>query len=102
MVLIVKRGTMYICVCKAVTDSQIRTAIDQGMCTRKKLTHCFGLGKDCGKCNQEVNALLEQKLISIQESFCPIYQSNDGSLNSSFQNQQAQYSQNQISIFDNH
>jgi bacterioferritin-associated ferredoxin len=80
---------MYICVCKAVTDSQIRTAIDQGMCTRKKLTHCFGLGKDCGKCNQEVNALLEQKLISTQELSCPIYQSNDGSLNSLFQNRQA-------------
>lgn len=58
---------MYICLCKAVTDSQIRTAIDQGMCTRKKLTHCFGLGKDCGKCNQEVNALLEQNIIPIQQ-----------------------------------
>jgi bacterioferritin-associated ferredoxin len=91
---------MYICVCKAVTDSQIRTAIEQGMCTRKKLTHCFGLGKDCGKCNQEVNALLEQKLISIQESSCPSYQPDDLPLNSLFDNKLAQYSQKQFNVMD--
>ncbi|WP_333875568.1 (2Fe-2S)-binding protein [Methylobacter sp.] len=57
---------MYICVCKAVTDSQILTAIENGVCTRKKLTHCFGIGKDCGKCNEEVNALLEQSMAPVQ------------------------------------
>ncbi len=50
---------MYVCVCKAVTDSQILTAIEQGVCTRKKLTHCFGVGKDCGKCNKDIIALLK-------------------------------------------
>jgi bacterioferritin-associated ferredoxin len=30
---------MYICVCKAVTDSQILTAIENGVCTRKQLVH---------------------------------------------------------------
>jgi bacterioferritin-associated ferredoxin len=54
---------MYICVCKAVTDSQILTAIENGVCTRKKLTHCFGIGKDCGKCNKDVSALLEQSSV---------------------------------------
>ncbi len=57
---------MYVCVCKAVTDSQILTAIDNGVCTRKKLTHCFGIGKDCGKCNKDVMALLEQKMATVQ------------------------------------
>ncbi|CAA9891336.1 BFD domain protein (2Fe-2S)-binding domain protein [Candidatus Methylobacter favarea] len=49
---------MYICICKAVTDSQILTAIENGVCTRKKLAHCLGIGKDCGKCNKEVMTLL--------------------------------------------
>jgi bacterioferritin-associated ferredoxin len=53
---------MYICVCKAVTDSQILTAIENGACSRKKLTQCFGLGRDCGKCNKEVVALLTQAI----------------------------------------
>jgi bacterioferritin-associated ferredoxin len=52
---------MYICVCKAVTDTQLRTAIDNGICTRRQLTHCFGVGKDCGKCNKEVKDLLKQR-----------------------------------------
>ncbi len=51
---------MYICVCKAVTDSQILTAIERGVCTRKQLIHCFGVGKECGKCNKEVTALLKR------------------------------------------
>jgi bacterioferritin-associated ferredoxin len=53
--------TMYICVCKAVTDTQLRTAIDNGVCTRRQLVDCFGVGKDCGKCNKEVKELLKQQ-----------------------------------------
>ena len=51
---------MSICICKAVTDGQIRTAIHNGICTHRQLIHCFGVGKDCGKCNKEVNELLKQ------------------------------------------
>lgn len=61
---------MYICVCKAVTDSQIVSAIESGLCTRKKLTHCLGLGKDCGKCNQHVNAIIQQYHPLIAETMC--------------------------------
>jgi bacterioferritin-associated ferredoxin len=51
---------MYICVCKAVTDTQIVKAIECGVCTRRELTHCLGVGKECGKCNKEVKTLLQQ------------------------------------------
>lgn len=57
---------MYICVCKAVTDSQIMTAIENGACSRKQLTQCFGMGKDCGKCNKEVIALLDKAVNHVQ------------------------------------
>jgi len=49
---------MYVCICKAVTDSQIRAAISQGACTRKDLAQCLKVGRDCGKCNAEVRELL--------------------------------------------
>jgi len=49
---------MYICLCKAVTDHQLESAIQQGLCTRKQLFECFGVGADCGKCNKEVHELL--------------------------------------------
>ena len=54
---------MYVCVCKAVTDTQIKKAIDQGVCTRKQLFECLGVGKDCGKCNKHVKALLGTNLL---------------------------------------
>jgi bacterioferritin-associated ferredoxin len=50
---------MYVCVCKAVTDTQIKQAIDNGVCTRRQLFQCFGVGGDCGKCNKQVKELLD-------------------------------------------
>ena len=51
---------MYVCVCKAVTDKQITAAINDGVCTRRQLFECFGVGSDCGKCNKQVKELLDQ------------------------------------------
>lgn len=53
---------MYVCVCKGVTDSQIKNAINSGICTRRQLFHCFGVGGDCGKCNKYVKELLDDHL----------------------------------------
>ncbi|UOA07196.1 bacterioferritin-associated ferredoxin [Methylobacter sp. S3L5C] len=53
---------MYVCVCKGVTDSQIKNAINSGVCTRRQLFHCFGVGGDCGKCNKYVKELLDDHL----------------------------------------
>ncbi len=53
---------MYVCVCKAVTDTQIKHAIDNGVCTRRQLFYCFGVGSDCGKCNKCVKELLDDHL----------------------------------------
>jgi bacterioferritin-associated ferredoxin len=49
---------MYVCVCKAVTDTQIKRAIDEGMCSRRELFKCLGVGGGCGKCNPQVKELL--------------------------------------------
>ena len=49
---------MYVCICKAVTDGQIREAINRGACTRKQIIQCLRVGRDCGKCNAEVRELL--------------------------------------------
>lgn len=49
---------MYICICKAVTESQICEAIRSGACTRKEITECLKVGTACGKCNREIRDLL--------------------------------------------
>ncbi|MBL1264558.1 (2Fe-2S)-binding protein [Methylomicrobium sp. RS1] len=50
---------MYVCVCKAVTDTQIKKAIDNGLCTRRQLFDCLGVGSECGKCSRQVKELLD-------------------------------------------
>jgi bacterioferritin-associated ferredoxin len=49
---------MYVCVCKAVTDTQIKSAICAGVSSRRELFKCLGVGGDCGKCHPHVKELL--------------------------------------------
>ena len=41
---------MYVCVCKAVTDPQIREAAQGGALTLKDLRRELGVTRDCGRC----------------------------------------------------
>ncbi len=41
---------MYICVCHAVTDRQIREAAQAGARTLKDLRRELGVTRDCGRC----------------------------------------------------
>ncbi|MSS76550.1 MAG: (2Fe-2S)-binding protein [Methyloglobulus sp.] len=49
---------MYVCVCKAVTDTQIKQAINEGLSSQRELFKCLGVGGSCGKCNPDVKELL--------------------------------------------
>jgi len=41
---------MFVCVCHAVTDHQIRDAVRTGVCTLKDLRRELGVTRDCGHC----------------------------------------------------
>ena len=41
---------MYVCVCQAVTDRQIREAVQGGARTLKDLRRDLGVTRDCGRC----------------------------------------------------
>lgn len=43
-------GPMYVCICKGITDSDIREAASCGMRTLKDLRRELGVASDCGKC----------------------------------------------------
>lgn len=49
---------MYVCICKAVTESQIRAAVRDGLCTHRDVSRCLQVGTVCGKCAPDVRALL--------------------------------------------
>jgi bacterioferritin-associated ferredoxin len=59
---------MIICVCKAVSDRHIRSAVKGGASSLRDLTRELGLGTCCGKCLPEAKATLSASLESRSES----------------------------------
>ncbi len=51
---------MYVCVCFAVTDKEIRRAIEDGADTREAVTRACRAGGDCGSCHRQIEAMIEQ------------------------------------------
>ena len=49
---------MYVCVCNAVTDRQIKDAVAEGADTLAKLQKCLPVSTCCGSCIQEVQGFL--------------------------------------------
>ena len=50
---------MYICICKAITDTQIRAAVDNGANSVCKLRKKFGLASSCGSCVEMTESILK-------------------------------------------
>ncbi|BAU49680.1 (2Fe-2S)-binding protein [Sulfurifustis variabilis] len=53
---------MYVCVCNAVTDGQIREAVCKGACTLKQLCASLGVASRCGRCASHVREVLHEAL----------------------------------------
>jgi bacterioferritin-associated ferredoxin len=53
---------MYVCLCKAVTDGQIRQAVCAGACTMRELRACLGVATECGRCGSHASRLLAETL----------------------------------------
>jgi bacterioferritin-associated ferredoxin len=49
---------MIVCVCKAVSDRHIRSAVNGGICSVTELSRKTGLGTCCGKCVPEARATI--------------------------------------------
>jgi bacterioferritin-associated ferredoxin len=74
---------MWVCLCKGVTDGQIRSAINAGARTPVEIgAHCRA-GTGCGGCLPEVHRLLDDHLTSqafyATCSGCPLLVDDGGS-----------------------
>ncbi|SEQ24306.1 bacterioferritin-associated ferredoxin [Solimonas aquatica] len=57
---------MIICVCKAVSDRQIRRAVrEDGVVSLRELNRLYGLGSCCGKCVPHARQLLDETLATL-------------------------------------
>ncbi|NIM69355.1 MAG: (2Fe-2S)-binding protein [Xanthomonadales bacterium] len=53
---------MYVCICKAVTESQIRQAVAEGARDLKQLRAATGCSSKCGCCLETAQAVLVDEL----------------------------------------
>lgn len=58
---------MYICVCNAVTERQIRQCAQLG-CSLEDLREHLGVGTSCGKCKHAAKLILREECSAIVES----------------------------------
>lgn len=55
---------MYICLCNAITDAEIREAVqEEGITTFNELKQCLGVSMGCGKCAPYAQDILEETLL---------------------------------------
>jgi bacterioferritin-associated ferredoxin len=52
---------MYVCICNAVTESQIREAADAGVTNLWDLQAKLGVATNCGSCKETASAILGEK-----------------------------------------
>ena len=53
---------MFVCLCKAVTDHQIRDAVDTGVSSFEDMQDHLSVSTVCGGCACEVKRVIEAKL----------------------------------------
>ncbi len=51
---------MYVCICAAVTDAQVRACIDAGACTVEEIGARCEAGTECGSCLDGLDVLLDE------------------------------------------
>lgn len=56
---------MYVCLCRAVTDSRIREAIDTGATDPVQIAAATGAGTGCGSCVFRTCALLKNAGVDV-------------------------------------
>ena len=55
---------MYVCICNAITDKQIRRAAKNGASSLNELTGELGVAAGCGSCAQVAEEILHEESVS--------------------------------------
>lgn len=57
---------MYVCLCEAVTDRQIRAAAESGCTTMRQLGYETGAGRCCGRCVPMAREILKESQPAVE------------------------------------
>lgn len=53
---------MYVCICKGITDHQIRAAVSDGATSMGQLRRELGVASQCGKCRCLTKEIVQETL----------------------------------------
>ena len=59
------RAAMYVCLCKAITDREIREAANNGLRDVEALGESLGVGAGCGTCRETAQAVIDEQLAEL-------------------------------------
>ncbi len=58
---------MYVCLCKGITDTQIRAAVEDGATSLRDVRRSLGVASQCGKCGIMTRDILRESLVDSAE-----------------------------------
>ena len=59
---------MYVCICKGITDTQIRAAVQDGASSLQDVRNSLGVASQCGKCGILTQDILRESLNNLCEN----------------------------------
>jgi len=59
---------MYVCICKGITDTQIRAAVQDGASSLREVNNSLGVASQCGKCGIMAREIVRESLNDLAES----------------------------------
>ncbi len=58
---------MYVCICKGITDTQIRAAVQDGASSLREVNSSLGVASQCGKCGIMAREIVRESLNDLSE-----------------------------------
>ena len=59
---------MYVCLCKGITDTQIRAAVQEGASSLREVHKTLGVASQCGKCGILARDIVRESLTELAET----------------------------------
>ncbi len=59
---------MYVCICKGITDTQIRAAVQDGASSVREVRNTLGVASQCGKCGIVTREIVRESLDNLEQS----------------------------------